>query len=234
MYIPVYLYTHSVGLVVLSKPEVFSGKPQSLSFQLIKELPTKSSRDSIQKIPVVQGFGACGSSSRGFRSSSWGFHGHRLAGNPVVNAWWGMMYGTFSIIIASRILFRMQCIQHLSLSFLGWCHLDAPPPNFNLKCVSLKFAMKFMCILFVCVCCTIFMHHVTSFQIISPFGPKVRRDSTGEWKHVTLSQTTSAHCCSCAQSSLSGAEKKWMKLEGSLGNCGIKSRGDVCKGKQLI
>lgn len=163
MYIPVYLYTHSVGLVVLSKPEVFSGKPQSLSFQLIQELPTKSSRDSIQKIPVVQGFGACGSSSRGFRSSSWGFHGHRLAGNPVVNAWWGMMYGTFSIIIASRILFRMQCIQHLSLSFLGWCHLDAPPPNFNLKCVSLKFAMKFMCILFVCV-----LHHFhASCHIIS-------------------------------------------------------------------
>lgn len=77
------------------------------------------------------------------------------------------------------------------------------------------------------------MHHVTSFQIISPFGPKVRRDSAGEWKHVTLSQTTSAHCCSCAQSSLSGAKKKWMKLEGSLGNCGIKSRGMFVKANSL-
>lgn len=146
----------------------FFRKTQSLSFQLIKELPTKSSRHSIQKIPVVQGFGACGSSSRGFRSSSWGFHGHRLAGNPL---WhdeaWCM---DFSIIIASRILFRMQCIQHLSLSFLGWCHLDAPPPNFNLKCVSLKFAMKFMCILFVCVApfSCIMSHHFRSFHLLGP------------------------------------------------------------------
>lgn len=42
MYIPVYLYTHSVGLVVISKPEVFSGKPSHWVFNWSKSFQQKA------------------------------------------------------------------------------------------------------------------------------------------------------------------------------------------------
>ena len=83
VYLYLYLFIHKFfSLVVTSKPEVFQEKPVT-EFSTDQRASNKNQQTFHPKSLRCQGFGACGSSSRGFRSSSWGFYGHRLAGKPM-------------------------------------------------------------------------------------------------------------------------------------------------------